>query len=243
MTPEKIQNLTGSLARICRYAQNIEVNLTRFRAAFGLEGCACPGLNLEEGQMDDFIRMWDCSDASIQDFLRRFGADAKVDWTTEAMYDAIAQKVHSSLPNLQILTETTLSILRYAHPRHAGPMHDYFLPVRRLLQHLESCPECTGQLSVLHAVALAGNASRTCKGGHTFQLALALTGSHVGTASLCVFIRANPDVGSSMGVTSCGQVLRRPCKRGGPPDIGPGAELGGRDKRAHQQGEHMGQVT
>ena len=52
--------------------------------------------------------------------------------------ELLAEKLHEKLSRCDEISTTTMNILRYAKPRHAGKMHDYFVPILSLILFVEN---------------------------------------------------------------------------------------------------------
>jgi hypothetical protein len=114
------------------------------------------------------------------------------------------EKVHEKLSRCDEIGTTTMTILRYAQPRHAGKMHDYFVPLRSLIAVVANALELPDDsISSSQMASLAAH-HKDKNGKRIFQLAVAERQEN--KADLYVFIRANPTV-EDMGVSSTGKVL------------------------------------
>jgi hypothetical protein len=152
---------------------------------------------------------WDCTQLPIASFLQKFGDEAKVNWSASEISEFLANKEHEKLPKHKEVVTKSKTILRYAIPRHAGAMHDYFLPLQSLISNVESALELAqGSISICQMMSLAAH-HKDSNGKHTFQLAVVEWQSPEEERKMClfVFIRANPTLVQHMGVSSAGAVL------------------------------------
>jgi hypothetical protein len=153
---------------------------------------------------------WDFTEPLIAKFLNKFGDDAKVNWSVSEFTEFVANKLHEALPKYEEVVTKSMTILRYAMPRHVGPMHDYFLPLRSLISNVESALDLADSISTSQMVSLAAH-HKDSHGRHIFQVALVelQNPEEENQFDLCVFIRANPILVQHMGLSSTGQVLQQ----------------------------------
>ena len=151
---------------------------------------------------------WDLTEPVIARFLNQFGDDAKVNWSVSAFTEFVANKLHEALPKCEEVVAKSMIILRYAMPRHAGPMHDYFVPLQTLISNVESALDLADSISTPQMVLLAAH-HKDNKGTHIFQMALVEVPEPEETDQMVLhaFIRANPSLVQNMGVSCLGQVL------------------------------------
>jgi len=156
-----------------------------------------------------FIIQWQLTEPLIARYFNKFGDEAKINCSVSQFTEFVASKLHEQLPKLNEITTKAVTILRYAMPRHAGPMHDYFLPLRSLISNVESALELAADsISTSQMVSLAAH-HKDNKGTHIFQMALVELPDPEETDQMVLhaFIRANPSLVQNMGVSCLGQVL------------------------------------
>jgi hypothetical protein len=157
----------------------------------------------------EFIIQWNLNDLPVARYFNKFCDEAKINCSVNQFTEYVASKMHEQLPKLSEITTKAVTILRYAMPRHAGPMHDYFLPLRSLISNVESALELAADsISTSQMVSLAAH-HKDNKGTHIFQMALVELPDPEGTDQMVLhaFIRANPSLVQNMGVSCLGQVL------------------------------------
>ena len=121
----------------------------------------------------------------------------------------LAEKLHEKLSRCDEISTTTMNILRYAKPRHAGKMHHYFVPILSLILFVENALDLPkDSISSSQMVSLAAH-HKDNNGKRIFQLAVVEVPKpqEKDKPDLCVFIRANPTLVQHMGVSPIGQVL------------------------------------
>jgi hypothetical protein len=157
----------------------------------------------------EFIIQWNLTDLPVARYFNKFGDEAKINCSVSQFTEFVASKLHEQLPKSNEITTKAVTILRYAMPRHAGPMHDYFLPLQTLISNMESALELAADsISTSQMASLAAH-HKDNKGAHIFQMALVELPDPEGTDQMVLhaFIRANPSLVQNMGVSCLGQVL------------------------------------
>jgi hypothetical protein len=216
--PENVLNFKRGIARIDRIVKQAQANLATIRKSFDIESdvddASSSENHCEENPFARYIKKgliipWDCTQLPIASFLQKFGDEAKVNWSASEISEFLANKEHEKLPKHEEVVTKSKTILRYAIPRHAGAMHDYFLPLQSLISNVESALELAeGSISMCQMVSLAAH-HKDSNGKHTFQLAVVEWQNPEEESKMClfVFIRANPTLVQHMGVSSAGAVL------------------------------------
>jgi hypothetical protein len=214
-----VLNLKRWIARIERTLKKAQANVATIRKSFDLESECDDASSSEEHRegnpLDRYIKkgliiQWDLSEPVIVRFLDKFADDeAMVKCSASEFAKFLANKLHGKFPKHEEVVTMSMSILRFATPRHAGTMHDYFLPIKSLISNVESALELEADsISMGHMLSLAAH-HKDSNGKHTFQLAVVeCQNPEEGNQFwLCVFIRVNPTFVEYMGVSSTGQVL------------------------------------
>jgi hypothetical protein len=157
---------------------------------------------------NEFIIQWQLTEPLIARYFNKFGDEAKINCSVSQFTEFVANKLHEQLPKLNEITTKAVTILRYARPRHAGPMHDYFLPLQTLIPSVESALNLAVAISTSQMISLAAH-HKDKQGRHIFQLALVEVPEPESENKIVLhaFIRANPSLVQNMGVSCLGQVL------------------------------------
>ena len=155
-----------------------------------------------------FIIQWKLTEPLVARYFNKFEDEAKINWSVRQFTEFVTNKLHEQLPKLKEITTKAVTILRYARPRHAGPMHDYFVPLQTLISSVESALNLADSISMCQMVSLAAH-HKDDKGSHIFQLALLEVPDPAENDKMVLhaFIRANPSLVQNMGVSCVGQVL------------------------------------
>jgi len=145
--PENVLQFQKRSARIDRHMKIVQRNLTKIRKSLYIESdCDDASSSEDKGEENRLARYikngliieWDLTEPVIAKFLNKFGDDAKVNWSVSKFTEFVANKLHEELPKYEEVVTKTMTILRYAMPRHAGKMHDYFVPLQNLISNVES---------------------------------------------------------------------------------------------------------
>jgi hypothetical protein len=155
-----------------------------------------------------FIIQWKLTEPLVARYFNKFGDEAKINWSVRQFTEFVTNKLHEQLPKLKEVITKAKTILRYAKPRHAGPMHDYFVPFQTLISSVESALNLADSISISQMVSLAAH-HKDDKGSHIFLLALVEVPDPAENDKMVLhaFIRANPSLVQNMGVSCVGQVL------------------------------------
>jgi hypothetical protein len=154
------------------------------------------------------IIQWNLTEPLIVRFLNKFEDEAKVNLSVSEFREFLANKLREEFPKYEEVVTKSMTILRYALPRHAGAMHDYFLPLQSLISNVESALRLSGSISMCQMVSLAAH-HKDSNGKRTFQLAVVelQNPEEANKFWLYVFIRANPTLVQHLGVSSAEAVL------------------------------------
>ena len=215
--PGNVHKFKRRIARIGRCVSMAQRKLATIRKSLYIESdcddASSSEVHCEENPLARYIKkgfiiQWDLAEPPIAKFFNKFGDNAKVDWSVSEFTEFLANKLHEKLPKHEEVVTKSMTILRYALPRHAGAMHDYFLPLQSLISNVESALRLSGSISMCQMVSLAAH-HKDSNGKHTFQLAVVewKNPEEAGKMCLHVFIRANPTLVQHMGVSSAGAVL------------------------------------
>jgi hypothetical protein len=194
-----------------------QANLATIRKSFDIESdcddASSSEEHCEENPLGRYIKkgliiQWDLTEPLIVRFLNKFEDEAKINCSVSQFTEFVASKLHEQLPKLNEITTKAVTIRRYARPRHAGPMHDYFLPLQTLISSVESALNLAVAISTSHMISLAAH-HKDKQGRHIFQLALVEVPKPESENKIVLhaFIRANPSLVQNMGVSCLGQVL------------------------------------
>jgi hypothetical protein len=142
---ENVLKFKRRLARIDRCVSMAQTKLATIRKSLYIESdCDDASSSEDKGEENPLARyikkgliiQWDLAEPPIAKFFNKFGDNAKVDWSVSEFTEFLANKLHEKLPKHEEVVTKSMTILRYALPRHAGAMHDYFLPLQSLISNL-----------------------------------------------------------------------------------------------------------
>ena len=204
-------------AQLDRHMKTARTDLATIRRAFNVESddsdASCSGDIAKVNRLGFYIKQgliiqWNLTEPSVAKYFTKFGDEAKVNWSVSQFTEFVANKVHEQLPKLKEVITKAETILRYARPRHAGPMHDYFVPFQTLISSVQAALDMADLINTSQLASLAAH-HKDNKGTHIFQLALVEVPEpeQKDNMVLYAFIRANPSLVQHMGISCLGQVL------------------------------------
>jgi len=178
--PENVLKFKRRLSRIDRCVKIAQTNLATIRKSLYIESdcddASSSDDHCEENLLVRYIKkglivQWDCTQLPIAKLLNKIGDEAKVNWPVSQFTEFVANKLHEQLPKYDEVVAKTMTILRYARPRHAGKRHYYLVPLQNFISNVESALDLADSISTYQIVSLAAH-HKDSHGRRISQLAL-----------------------------------------------------------------------
>jgi hypothetical protein len=212
-----LSKIKRRLAVIDRCLKIAQTNVSTIRKGLRIKSKGSDASSSEDVQKENsfnryveqkFIIQWKLTEPLVARYFNKFGDEAKINWSVRQFTEFVTNTLYEQLSKLKEITTKAVTILRCARPRHAGPMHDYFVPLQTLISSVQAALDMADLINTSQLASLAAH-HKDNKGTHIFQLALVEVPEPEEKDNMVLYalIRANPSLVQHMGISCLGQVL------------------------------------